>query len=137
MHKEGATITATPRLVHLEEMAGKTTIAWETGGDLDSQVYMSEHKACAGYYPSSSCEAIAQLEGLRAKGAQYLLFPQTAFWWIEHYPEFARHLESRYRQIVRRNDTEDACMIFDLRHSLPQDTSLLGQLKGEPSTVPT
>lgn len=137
MHKEGAAITATPEAVHIGEMAGKTTIAWETGGDLHSQVYMSEQKAYAGYYPSGSCEAIAQLEGLRAQGAQYLLFPQTAFWWIEHYPEFARHLESRYRQIVRRNDTEDACMIFDLRHSLPQDTSLLGQLKGEPTTVPT
>jgi glycosyltransferase involved in cell wall biosynthesis len=137
MRKEGAAITATPRLVHLGEMADKTTIAWETGGDLDSQVYMSEHKAYAGYYPSGSCEAIAQLEGLRAQGAQYLLFPQTAFWWIEHYPEFARHLESRYHLIVRRKDTEDACMIFDLRHPLPQDTGLLGQLKGEPTTVPT
>jgi hypothetical protein len=98
---------------------------------------MSEQKTYAGYYPRGSHEAIAQLESLRATGAQYLLFPQTAFWWIEHYPEFARHLESRYRQIVRRKDTEDACMIFDLRHPLPQDTSLLDQLKGEPGTVPT
>ena len=137
MHKEGAAITATPRPADNGEMADKTTIAWETDGDLDSQVYMSEHKAYAGYYPSSSCEAIAQLEGLRAKGAQYLLFPQTAFWWIDHYPEFARHLESRYRLIVRRNDTDNACMIFDLRHPLPQDTSLLGQQTGEPTTVPT
>ena len=137
MHKEGAAITATPGPQHIGEMAGKTTIAWETDGDLHSQVYMSEQKAYAGYYPTGSCEAIAQLEGLRAKGGQYLLFPQTAFWWIDHYPEFARHLENRYRLIVRREDTEDACMIFDLRHPLAQDTSLLGQLKGEPTAVPT
>ena len=134
MHKEGAAITATPGPQHIGEMEGKTTIAWETGGDLHSQVYMSEQKAYAGYYPAGSCEAIAQLEGLRAKGAQYLLFPKTAFWWIEHYPEFARHLENRYRLIVRRKDTEDACMIFDLCHPLPQDTSLPGQLEREPTT---
>jgi hypothetical protein len=134
MHKEGAAITATPGPQHIGEMAGKTTIAWETGEDLHSQVYMSEQKAYGGYYPGGSCEAIAQLEGLRAKGAQYLLFPQTAFWWIEHYPEFARHLENRYRLIVRRKDTEDACMIFDLCHPLPQDTSLPGQLEREPTT---
>jgi glycosyltransferase involved in cell wall biosynthesis len=131
MHKEGAAITATPGPVQIGEMAGKATIAWETGGDSHPQVFMSEQKAYAGYYPRGSCEAIAQLEGLRAKGAQYLLFPQTAFWWLEHYPEFARHLENRYRLIVRPKDTEDACMIFDLCHPLPQDTSLPSQLKEE------
>jgi hypothetical protein len=137
MHKQGAAITATPRAVDNGEMPGETTIAWETAGDSNCEVYMSEEKTYAGYYPRGSYEAIAQLEGLRAKGAQYLLFPQTAFWWIEHYPEFARHLESRYRLIARRKDTDDACMIFDLCHPPPQDTRLLGQLKGEPTTAPT
>jgi hypothetical protein len=134
MHKEGAAITATPRAVDNGEMPGETTIAWETAGDSNCEVYMSEQKTYAGYYPRGSYEAIAQLEGLRAKGAQYLLFPQSAFWWIEHYPEFARHLESRYRLIVCRKDTEDACMIFDLRQLLPQDTRQPSQPKGEPTT---
>jgi len=87
MHKEGAAITATPKPVDNGKMPGKTTIARETGGDSNCEVYMSEQKAYAGYCPRGSYEAIAQLEGLRAKGAQYLLFPQTAFWWIDHYPE--------------------------------------------------
>jgi glycosyltransferase involved in cell wall biosynthesis len=134
MHKKGAAITATPKPVDNGEMPGKTTIAWETGGDSNCEVYMSEQKAYAGYYPHGSYEAIAQLEGLRVKGAQYLLFPQTAFWWIEHYPEFARHLESRYHLIVPPKDAEDACIIFDLRHPLPQDTRLPAQVKAEPTT---
>ena len=114
MHKEGASVTAIPKPLPPNEVVGTTTIAWETGSDLDSQVYMSEQKAYTGYYPVDSREAIGHLEGLRANGAQYLLLPKTAFWWLEHYPEFARHLDNRYRLIVRRKDTEDACMIFDL-----------------------
>jgi hypothetical protein len=41
-----------------------------------------------------------------------LLFPATAFWWLEHYEGFRRHLKSRYRVVVER---EDVCLIFDLR----------------------
>ena len=63
----------------------------------------------AGYYPGSSTAAIAQLEVLRAKGADFLLFPQTAFWWLDYYEEFKKHLENRYRVIVREEDT---CLIF-------------------------
>jgi 2-polyprenyl-3-methyl-5-hydroxy-6-metoxy-1,4-benzoquinol methylase len=66
----------------------------------------------AGYYPADSAAAIAHLEALRAKGGQFLLFPQTAFWWLEHYAEFKQHLESHYRVVVRQEDT---CLIFALR----------------------
>ena len=65
----------------------------------------------AGYYPADSAEAIAQLEALRAKGADFVLFPRTAFWWLEHYAEFGQHLESRYRAAVRQQGT---CLIFAL-----------------------
>jgi hypothetical protein len=65
----------------------------------------------AGHYPADSAEAIAQLEALRSKGGEFLLFPSTALWWLEHYPEFARHLESRYRLVVSQEDT---CLIYDL-----------------------
>src|SRR5262249_54237122 len=36
----------------------------------------------AGFYPADSGEAIAHLEEIRRKGADYLLFPSTAFWWL-------------------------------------------------------
>jgi hypothetical protein len=65
----------------------------------------------AGYYPADSAAAIAHLEGLRRKGAQFLLFPSTALWWLEHYPDFRRHLETRYRTVIRQDDT---CLVFAL-----------------------
>jgi glycosyltransferase involved in cell wall biosynthesis len=63
----------------------------------------------AGYNPADSAAAIAHLEELRAQGAEFLLFPATALWWLEHYAEFRRYLESRYPVVVRQTDS---CVIF-------------------------
>ena len=71
----------------------------------------------AGYYPADSAEAIAQLEALRATGGDFLLFPKTAFWWLEYYFEFKQHLERRYREVVRQGDT---CLIFALCEQPPK-----------------
>lgn len=65
-----------------------------------------------GFHPASSREAISHLESLRASGADFLLFPQTARWWFDSYPEFAEHLNRRYQTIVRASGM---CLIFDLR----------------------
>ena len=54
----------------------------------------------AGYYPPDSAAAITHLESLRERGAQFLAFPATALWWLEHYEELAAHLEIRYERIV-------------------------------------
>jgi hypothetical protein len=64
----------------------------------------------AGYYPADSADAIARLEELQARGADYLLLPRTAFWWLDHYTEFSRHLTEHYPRIY---DT-DACIIHCL-----------------------
>jgi hypothetical protein len=79
----------------------------------------SEDGVYAGQYPADDEEAIAHLESLRAKGAEFLLFPATAFWWLEHYEGFRRHLKSRYRVVVER---EDVCLIYDLRESRTERT---------------
>jgi glycosyltransferase involved in cell wall biosynthesis len=71
----------------------------------------------AGYYPADSPSAIAHLEALRQKGAEFLLLPQTAFWWLEHYPGFRQHLEQRYRSILSDSHT---CKIFALFESETQ-----------------
>ena len=57
---------------------------------------------------------IAQLETLRIKGAQYLLFPEPAFWWLDRYPEFSSHLYNHYPVVV---EDEKACVIFALEES--------------------
>jgi len=64
------------------------------------------------YYPVDSVAVIAHLEALRAKGADYLVLPSTALWWLEHYDEFRQHLMQHYRAVVQQEDT---CLIFDLR----------------------
>jgi glycosyltransferase involved in cell wall biosynthesis len=47
----------------------------------------------AGHYPADGAEAVAHLEELRAAGAQYLVIPSEAGWWLEHYPELRKVLE--------------------------------------------
>ena len=55
----------------------------------------------AGHYPNNSTAAISQLEALRIKGGRYLLFPRTSLWWLNHYAEFADHLNKNHRLVVR------------------------------------
>ena len=66
----------------------------------------------AGHHPLDSDDAIAGLEHLRQRGADFFVLPSTAFWWLDHYPAFAGHLTDRYRLALRN---QDACLIFDLR----------------------
>ena len=85
-----------------------------------------ESGAYAGYYPADSADAIAHFEQLREKGAEYLLIPRPAFWWLDHYKEFANHL-SRYELCCRH----DACLIFSLRN-----TGSLGDTPSRLRTMP-
>jgi hypothetical protein len=63
----------------------------------------TEDGTYAGYYPADSATAIAHLEGLRAKGAEYLLVPATSEWWLEYYIDFRAHLD-RHHQLVVASD---------------------------------
>ena len=65
----------------------------------------------AGYYPADSADAIEQLEELRGRGADYLVFPATSLWWLDHYPELNDHLEDNYRAVLKE---ADICAIYDL-----------------------
>jgi hypothetical protein len=47
----------------------------------------------AGHYPADGKEAVAHLEELRTDGAEYLVIPAEARWWLEHYPELRAALE--------------------------------------------
>jgi len=65
----------------------------------------------AGHHPADSAAAIDHLESLRARGAQYLVFPSTAHWWLEYYRDFTGHLEIHYGQPIM---DQPECAIFDL-----------------------
>lgn len=72
----------------------------------------SDRGAYAGHHPADSAEAIAHLETLHARGAEYLLIPATARWWLDHYTGFRQHLEARGALVGGRDDT---CLIYRLR----------------------
>lgn len=57
----------------------------------------------AGHHPATDDDAVVHLESLRSDGASYLLLPSTAFWWLDHYKKFARHLAG-YREVLRDDD---------------------------------
>lgn len=65
----------------------------------------------AGHYPADSEAAIAHLEECRAGGAEFLIIPATASWWLDYYGGWAQHLLIRAR--VAHHD--EHCLIFDLR----------------------
>jgi Glycosyl transferases group 1 len=70
----------------------------------------TEQGVYAGHYPADSAAAVAHLEDLRGKGAEYLLFPQTAFWWLDHYADLRDHLHRRHDEVWADQD----CVIFRL-----------------------
>jgi GT2 family glycosyltransferase len=64
----------------------------------------------AGHHPADSAEAVAHLEALRAGGGQYLLIPEPAFWWLDHYAGFAAHLREHHTLVL----DDPACRVVRL-----------------------
>jgi hypothetical protein len=62
----------------------------------------------AGHHPADSAEAVSLLEPHRRLHAVHLVFPATAFWWLEHYAAFAEHLDRVGRVVFR----DDNCVIY-------------------------
>jgi len=104
-------LVAAPNPVPAPNRFGRTTITWNTGDGTEGRVYLSEGGAYESCDPRDSDEAISHLEAIRARGAEYLLLPATAFWWLDRYQRFREYLEARCPVIVQ---DENICFIFDL-----------------------
>jgi GT2 family glycosyltransferase len=78
----------------------------------------------AGHHPADSDGAIAELERLREKGAQFLVVPPPSAWWLDHYDGFARHLE-RYPLLTTKD-----CEIYDLCG--PNGPGVAGEAEASP-----
>lgn len=61
-------------------------------------------------YPTDDETAIAHLLQLRQRGANYLVFPKAAFWWLDHYRAFHQHLEVNHSCIWKG----EQCVIFQI-----------------------
>jgi GT2 family glycosyltransferase len=72
----------------------------------------SDDGSYAGHHPADSREAIARLEEERTAGAEYIVFPATAAWWLDHYERLRRHLDGNYERMLSDPET---CVVFDLR----------------------
>jgi GT2 family glycosyltransferase len=70
-----------------------------------------ENGVYAGHHPADGAEAIAHLEQLRAAGAEFLVLPQPALWWLDQYGSFRDHLQQQYSLVAR---AEEACLVFAL-----------------------
>ena len=77
----------------------------------------TERGTYAGFHPADSAAAIAHLKTLQVKGAQYLVFPATAFWWLEHYKGLKLYLEKHCQLLARR---ESVCLIYRLDKAATQ-----------------
>ncbi len=76
---------------------------------------LGEDGEYAGHYPADSDACIAELERLRARGAQYLVIPATAQWWLRYYERFGDHLQSSYRSF----GDEKSATVFALSRCEP------------------
>lgn len=65
----------------------------------------------SGHHPFDSATAIAEIEQLRRGGAEYLVIPATARWWLDYYDGLARHLANHGTQVT---DQADCCLIYAL-----------------------
>lgn len=71
-----------------------------------------------GYWgvPADDDTAIRELGRMRDEGWRYLAVAWNAFWWLEHFREFARHLETQCECIYRSADLR----IYDLPENSPR-----------------
>jgi SAM-dependent methyltransferase len=53
--------------------------------------------------PPDDRTAIRELERLRRSGARFLVFAWPAFWWLDHYAGFHRHLRAKYQCSLQNN----------------------------------
>ncbi len=78
----------------------------------------SQDGGYAGFYPADSSAAISELKALIAKGGEFLLLPNTAFWWLEHYRQLGEWLDNSHKQVWR----DERCVVYKfLKENSPRN----------------
>lgn len=68
--------------------------------------------------PADDATAISEFERLRNGGANLAVIAWPAFWWLDHYLDFAAHLESSFARVLQT----ERVVIFDLRRQPIKDS---------------
>jgi glycosyltransferase involved in cell wall biosynthesis len=105
----GPYLIANPNPVHVTLGLGTTTIAWSTSDGSNGRVLVCVG-GTSGRDPVDAVEAVASLETLRRRGAEYFLIPASAFDWLDSCSGFKHYLERCHRAIL----TDSSCIIYDL-----------------------
>jgi SAM-dependent methyltransferase len=63
--------------------------------------------------PADSGYAIQELERLRKAGVTFIVFAWVAFWWLDHYSDFAKYLSEKYRCVLQN----ERLVVFELKSS--------------------
>jgi GT2 family glycosyltransferase len=82
--------------------------------------------AFTGEYPSDSAQAIRTLETQISAGADHLVFPPSASWWLDHYGGLAAYLQAEHGPALRR---DDVCTIWQLRGAARTDAARIHGLR--------
>jgi hypothetical protein len=61
--------------------------------------------------PADDESALRELSRLQRSGATCIAFAWPAFWWLEHYPAFHRHLRAHFPCVIEN----ERLVVFDLR----------------------
>ena len=72
-----------------------------------------EKDGCYWGPPADGSTAVRELERMRTEGAQFIVFVWSTRWWLEHYPELQRCLDTQFR-CVRENE---CVAVFSLEKS--------------------
>jgi hypothetical protein len=69
----------------------------------------------AGHHPADGADALAYLERVRARGAQFLVIPASATWWLDHYGELREHLAANAELVA----DDESCLVYALGDAAP------------------
>lgn len=71
----------------------------------------SQNGGYAGHHPRDGGAVIGELEEQRRRGAEYLVIPATAQWWLDYYEGLGAHLAGHGQLLA---DAPGVCSIFGL-----------------------
>ncbi|MDQ4132905.1 MAG: glycosyltransferase, partial [Actinomycetota bacterium] len=85
----------------------------------------------AGYHPESTADIVNQLQEISRRGARYLLIPDFASWWLDHYPGLRDYLLAGGRLVA---EAAEAGSLFELAEARPkQEPRPSGRRRSRPS----
>ena len=132
MSATGAGATSDDLLVRVREVVGRTipkngrvlvvaktdAALLSAAGDGAAPFPQGADGGHAGFYPGDSTQAIEMLTAARRRGGTHLLFPDSSFWWLDHYETLRAHLGVQHRCVWR----DDRCALYELS-PLSEDTN--------------